>query len=118
MKSVCLILILGHQMVGIDKPFPSADACERGGFSMTDGQTVKGYSCLPRFMVDGLPTYDCGAYSEINLAPPAPSKCRFEIMTPAGKIRHVSAECDAEVPGAINILPPTSPTKKYQKPLE
>lgn len=118
MKSVCLILLVGAQIVGIDKPFPDPDACERGGFSMTDGHTVKGYACLPQFMVEGMPTYDCGNYSEISLAPERPTKCRFEILTPRGKIRHVSAECDAEIPGAINILPPTSPTKKYQRPLE
>lgn len=118
MKSVCLILFMSGQMIGVDKPFPSADACERGGFSMTDGRTVKGYSCLPHLMVDGLPVYDCGKYPDVDLTPP-PSKCRFEVLVPAsGKIRHVSAECDAIIPGVINILPPTSPSPKYRKPLE
>lgn len=118
MKSVCLILFVGAQIIGIDKPFPDPDACERGGFSMTDGHTVKGYACIPQFMVEGVPTYDCGKFSEIILAPPAPSKCRFEVLTPSGKIHQVNAECDAIIDGTINIMPPTSPTKKYRKPLE
>jgi len=119
MKSACLILILYGQIVGVDKPFPDPDACERGGLSMTDGRTVKGYSCVPQIMVDGLPTYDCGNYSKINWAPPGPTKCHFEILVPkSGKIRRVSAECDAVLPGVINILPPTYPTKKYRAPLE
>jgi hypothetical protein len=120
MKSICLILSLSGHMIPIDKPFPTADACERAGFSMTDGQTVKGYACLPRIMVDGLPVYDCGKYPDIDLTPPPepPSKCRFEILAPSGKIVTVSAECDAIINGVINILPPKTPTNKYTKPLE
>lgn len=120
MKSVCLILTLSGYMVPIDKPFPSADSCERAGFSMTDGKTVKGYACLPRFMVDGLPTYDCGQYNpDMNLTPPPMTKCIFDVMKPDGTIFQISAACDIDMPNAVNIRPSERPPiPKYQNRME
>lgn len=119
MKSVCLILTMAANLLPIDKPFPSADACERAGFSMTDGQTVKGYACLPRAMLDGLPLYDCGTFTEIDLTPP-PGTCTFDVMKPGGQISAIAAPCAADVPGTINRHHPAPrpPVPKYQDRLE
>lgn len=71
MKSVCLILILSGQLAPIDKAFPTPDLCEIAGFTLTDGKIVRGYTCLPAMMVDGLPYYDCGKYNrDMNLTAP------------------------------------------------
>jgi len=119
MKSVCLILTLSGHLVPISKPFPSGDSCERAGFSMTDGQTVKGYACLPRSMVDGMPIYDCGIISDIDLTMPA-GKCTFDVMGADGRVRNIGAPCDAQVPGTINMYGPEQrpPVPKYQDRLE
>lgn len=119
MKSVCLILTVAGHLIPINKPFPSDDACERAGFSMTDGQTVKGYACLPRMMVDGLPTYDCGIVTEIDLTPP-PTKCVFDIMKSDGLMATISAPCNTTPPGSVNIHgpEPRPPIPKYQKRME
>lgn len=118
MKSVCLILSLAGHMIPINKPFPSPDSCERAGFSMTDGQTVKGYACLPRFMVDGLPTYDCGAVTDIDLTPP-PARCTFNIMNSDGAVTTISAPCDETPAGTVNSYPEDrTPPRKYQKRME
>ncbi len=119
MKSICLILTVAGRLMSIDKPFPSQDACEIAGFKMTDGQTVKGFACLPRVMVDGLPIYDCGDYEKINLTLP-PSICTFDVMRPNGQISTIGAPCNEHIPDAINIHPsePRPPIPKYQKRME
>lgn len=119
MKSACLILIVAGRLITVDKPFPHPDACEQAGFGMVDGQTVKGYACLPRFMVDGLPTYDCGIVTDIDLTPP-PGKCTFDVMDSTGQISTVAAPCAAQVPGTINMHSPEPrpPIPKYQKRME
>lgn len=119
MKSVCLILTIAGSLLPINKPFPSGDACERAGFSMTDGQTIKGYACLPRFMVDGLPTYDCGIVTDIDLTMP-PGKCTFDVMKSDGTMATISAQCDGNVPGTVNMRAPDQrpPIPKYQKRME
>lgn len=110
--AACLILLLQGQIVPIDKAFPDDDSCERAGFSMTDGRTVKGYSCLPRFMVDGVPTFDCGR----RYPDPSPRRriCVVDIMDQEGAIYSREYACAAtpagwslfpEPEGVINITP-------------
>lgn len=127
--AACLVLILSGQLVPINKPFPTEDSCERAGFSMTDGQTVKGYSCLPRIIVDGLPVYDCGRYQDIDLTPPpAGETCIVDSMTDGTVIsRHEPCVRTATgwrlvVPrsNVIDVRPTTvrPPIPKYQKRME
>lgn len=120
MKTVCLILIVAGRLLTIDKPFPNQDACEIAGFGMTDGQTVKDYTCVPRDMVDGLPTYDCGDIKSDLILTPPPSKCTFTVMGLDGRTRSISAACNADVPGTISITAPEPrpPVPKYQERME
>lgn len=119
MKTVCLILTLAGHLIPINKPFPSQDSCEIAGFGMTDGQTVKGYACLPRLMVDGLPIYDCGIVRDVDLIPPA-ATCTFTVMKPDGLMAAVAAPCDSAPPGAVTASPPDErpPIPKYQRRME
>lgn len=120
MKSICLVLTLAGHLVPIDKPFPSANSCEMAGFSMTDGQIVKGFACLPKVMVDGLPVYDCGKYQPDQILIAPPRKCTFNVMDGSGLIRTVSAPCDASIPGALDAATPDRrpPIPKYQDRME
>lgn len=64
MPNICLILIMaGKSLIPIAAPFSDQTSCEMGGASMTDGQTVRGYVCVP------VGIYDCRASQE---APPVP----------------------------------------------
>jgi hypothetical protein len=51
--SICLILLLADRtLLPIPAPFPDSTYCEMGGLSMTDGNLVRGYICVPAVIYD------------------------------------------------------------------
>ena len=60
MHSVCLVLIMaGHTLLPVSGSWRDQVHCEMDGASMVDGRTVKGYICIPKAIVVGIPDYDC-----------------------------------------------------------
>lgn len=52
--SICLMLIMaGSTLLPVSPPAPDTVTCEMRGAALTDGQTVRGYVCLP------VTIYDC-----------------------------------------------------------